>query len=136
MCSLLHRDTLGQIPGEVHIQPLAHRQPVRHQLQRDHVQQALQHVDGVRHFNAVRLLGRELLVARVADDDGPAAARDDLLVRVERLGEDVVARQDHDDGEGFVDEGQHAVFQLAGHDGFAVEVGDFFDLEGACESCQ
>ena len=130
---LLHRNTLRQIPREIHIQPLAHGQPIRHQLQRDHVQQALQHIDRVRDLDAVRLLVGELLVARVADDDGPAAARDDLLVGVERLGEDVVAREDHDDGEGFVDQGEHAVFEFAGHDGFAVEVGDFFDLEGACK---
>ena len=85
----------------------------------------------MRHLNLIRLLARELLIALVADDDGAPAARDDLLVRVEGFGEDVVAGEDHDDGKGLVDEGQDAVFQLAGHDGFAVHVGDFFDLEGA-----
>lgn len=52
-----------------------------------------------------------------------------LLVGVERFGEDVVASEDHDDGKVFVHESQHAVFELARHDGFAVEVGDFFDLQ-------
>ena len=59
-------------------------------------------------------------------------ARQTLLIGIEGFGEDVVASKDHDDGEVLVDEGQDAVFELAGHDGFAVEVGDFFDFEGAC----
>ena len=82
----------------------------------------------MRDFDAVRLVAGKFFVARVADDDGPALASDDLLVRVQGLGEDVVAGEDHDDGEGLVDQSQDAVLELAGHDGFAVEVGDFFDL--------
>ena len=34
---------------------------------------------------------------------------------------------------GLVDEGEDTVLQLARHDGLAVEVGNFFDLEGAWE---
>ena len=63
---------------------------------------------------------------------GRGGKQQTLLVGIEGLGEDVVAGEDHDDREVFVDEGQDAVFELAGHDGFAVEVGDFFDLERAC----
>lgn len=88
----------------------------------------------VRDLDLVCLLAGELLVVGVADDDGAALARDDLLVGVEGLGEDVVARQDHDDRQVLVDEREHAVLQLAGHDGLAVQVGDFLDLEGACDS--
>lgn len=86
---------------------------------------------GVRDLDLVRLLAGELLVVGVADDDGAALARDDLLVGVEGLGEDAVASEDHDDGQVLVDEREDAVLELAGHDGFAVEVGDFFDFEGA-----
>ena len=55
-----------------------------------------------------------------------------MLVGIQGFGEDIVAREDHDYGEVFVDEGEDAVFEFAGHDGFAVEVGDFFDFEGTC----
>lgn len=72
---LLNSDTLGQVPGEIHIQPFADRKPIAHELQRNHVQQALQHVDRVRHFDALVLLLGEFLVGRVADYEGSAAAR-------------------------------------------------------------
>ncbi len=85
----------------------------------------------MRDLNLICLLPRELLVALVADDDRSAFTGNDLLVGVEGFREDVVAGEDHDDWEGFVDEGEDAVFELAGHDGFAVEVRDFFDFEGA-----
>lgn len=95
---LLDRNTLRQIPREIDVQTLRHRQPIRHQLQRNDVQQALQHIHRMRHLNLVRLLAWELLVASIANDDRAAFPRDDLLVCVEALGEDVVAGEDHDDG--------------------------------------
>ena len=108
------------------------------------------------------MLDGEFLVVFVADDDGAAAAGDDclqrqytclpgrgvlkkrgteegrekertLLVGVQRLGEDGVAGEDHDDGKVLVHERQHAVLELAGHDGLAVQVGDLLDLERALE---
>lgn len=53
-----------------------------------------------------------------------------LLVGVERLGEDVVTREDHDDGEVLVDQGQDTVLQLTRHDGLAVQVGNLLNLQG------
>jgi hypothetical protein len=128
---LLDSDRLGQVPREVDVQALSNGKPVGHELERDDVEQTLQEVVGVRDLDLVGLLARELLVVGVADDDGTALAGDDLLVGVEGLGEDGVASKDHDDGQVLVDEGEDTVLQLAGHDGLAVEVGDFLDLEGA-----
>lgn len=89
---------------------------------------------GVRNLDLVGLLARELLVVLVADDDGATLTGDDLLVGVERLGEDGVTGEDHDDGEVLVDESEDTVLQLTGHDGLAVEVTNLLDLEGALES--
>lgn len=89
----------------------------------------------MRHLNAIRLVARELLVARVADDNRTALASNDLLVGVQGFGEDVVTREDHDDGKGLVDECEYAVLEFTGHDGFAVEIGDFLDFEGALKDC-
>lgn len=52
-----------------------------------------------------------------------------MLVGVERLLEDLVTGEDHDDGEVLVNQGQNTVLQLTGHDGLAVEVGNFLDLQ-------
>jgi hypothetical protein len=57
-----------------------------------------------------------------------------LLICIERFGEDVVSGQDHDDGKLLVDQSQHTVLQLTRHDSFAVQVGDFLDLESAFQS--
>lgn len=130
---LLDSDGLGQVPREIDVKTLSNGQPVSHELQRDDVEETLEEVVGVGDLDLVGLLARELLVVGVADDDGAALAGDDLLVGVEGLGEDVIAGQDHDDRQVLVDEGEDTVLQLARHDGLAVEVGNFFDLEGAWE---
>lgn len=52
-----------------------------------------------------------------------------LLVGVERLLEDLVTGEDHDNGEVLVNQGQNTVLQLTGHDSLAVEVGNFLDLQ-------
>lgn len=57
-----------------------------------------------------------------------------MLVGVERLLEQVITGQDHDDGEVLVDESQHTVLELTGHDGLAVKVGNFLDLQGTLKS--
>ena len=127
---LLNSHTLRQIPWEIHIQPLLHRQPISNQLQWNNIQQSLQYINCARNLDAFRFIVGELGIAFVADYYGSAAASDDLLVGIQGFAEDVVAGEDHDYGEVFVDEGEDAVFEFAGHDGFAVEVGDFFDFEG------
>lgn len=86
-----NRDTLRQVPREIHVQPLRNSQPIRHQLKRDHIQQALQRIYRPGHLDLISLLCWELGVVLIADDDRSAFARNDLLVSVERLGEDVVA---------------------------------------------
>lgn len=58
-----------------------------------------------------------------------------LLVSVQALGEDVVPRHDHDDGQVLVNQCQHAVLQLAGHDSLTVEVANLLNLKGTLESC-
>jgi hypothetical protein len=130
--TLLDCDTLGQVPGEIDVQSLADGQPVRHQLQRNDVDQALKTVDLLGHFNLVRLGRRELSVALVANDDGTALASNHLLIGIERLGENVVSGENHDNWEILVDESEDAVFEFAGHDGFAMEIGDFLDLQRTC----
>lgn len=52
-----------------------------------------------------------------------------MLVGVERLLEDLITGEDHDDGEVLINQGQNTVLQLTGHDGLAVEVGNFLDLQ-------
>ena len=54
-----------------------------------------------------------------------------LLVSIEGLRKDVIAGENHDDGKILVHKGEHTVLQLSRHHGFAVEVGDLLDLEGA-----
>lgn len=53
-----------------------------------------------------------------------------MLVGVERLLEEVIAGQDHDDGKVLIDKGQNTVLELTGHDSLAVKVGNFLDLQG------
>ncbi len=54
-----------------------------------------------------------------------------MLVRVQGLGENLVARHNHDDGKIFVHQRQHAVLELARHDSLAVKIRNLLDLEGA-----
>lgn len=53
-----------------------------------------------------------------------------LLVGVQRFGEEVVTRENHDDRKVLIHESKNTVLQFARHDGFAVQVRDFLDLEG------
>lgn len=59
--------------------------------------------------------------------------RHTLLVGVEGLGEDFIASENHDDGKILVDQGQNTMLQLTRHDGLAVKVGDFLDLESTLQ---
>lgn len=128
---LLHGDRLGQVTWEVDVHALSNSQPVGHELKRDDVEQTLEDINSVGNLDSVGLLARELVVASVANDDWAALSGNDLLVCVEGLGEDVVAGEDHDDGKVLIDESEHTMLQLTGHDGFAVKVGNLLDLESA-----
>lgn len=134
MSILLDSDRLGQVPGEIDVEALADREPVGHELQRNDVEETLEGINSLRDLDLLDLVGREFWVVLVADDDGVTLASDDLLVGVEGLGEDVVASQDHDDREVLVDQSEHAVLQFTRHDGLAVKVRDFLDLQGTFKS--
>lgn len=75
--SLLDSDRLGQVSREVNVETLKNGQPVGNQLQGNDVENALQAVNslGDLDLESVRVL--ELLVTRVADDDGLAASSND-----------------------------------------------------------
>jgi hypothetical protein len=67
---------------------------------------------------------------RIRQCKGHTETKLTLLVGVEGLREEIIASQDHDDGQVLVDQGQHTVLQLTGHDGLTVEVGNLLDLQG------
>lgn len=74
---LLNRDRLGQVAGEIHIQPFTHGEPIGDELQRDHIEKTLKDVDRLGNLNLLCLLRRELFVTLVADDNGTTASGDD-----------------------------------------------------------
>lgn len=76
----------------------------------------------------------KLGVRRIADNNRLAATGNDLLVRVERLGEDLITSEDHNDGQVLVNEGENTVLELTRHDSLAVQVRNFLDLEGTFQS--
>ena len=57
-----------------------------------------------------------------------------MLVSVERLLEEIITSQDHDDREVLVDKGEDTVLELTRHDGLAVKVGNFLDLQSTLKS--
>lgn len=52
-----------------------------------------------------------------------------MLVSVQGLGEDLVACEDHDDGEVLIDQCEDTMLQFTRHDSLAMEIRDLFDLE-------
>lgn len=58
-----------------------------------------------------------------------------LLVGVQALLEEIITGEDHDDGQVLVHKGEHTVLELTAHDGLAVQVADFLDLEGTFQRC-
>ena len=117
---LLNSDQFGQVPGEVDVQALSNRKPIGHKLERNDVEQTLKELMSVRNLNLVGLLARELHVVLVADDNGTSLASDDLLIGVERFGEDGVTGEDHDDREVLIDKSKDTMLQFTRHDSFTV----------------
>ena len=74
---LLDRHRLGQVTGEVNVEALEHGEPVGNELQRDDVEDALQDINRLGDLDCLRLVGGELLIPGIADDDGLAAAGND-----------------------------------------------------------
>ena len=133
VCRLFDSDRLGKVTWEVDVQTFRNSEPVGHELKRDDVDQTLQAVDGLWNLDLVGLVTWELGVTGVADDDWPTLASNDLLVCVERLGEDVVAGKNHDNWQRLVDKGEDTVLELTRHDSLAVKVRNFLDLESTCQ---
>ena len=130
MISLLDSDRLGQVTGEVNVETLENSEPVGNELKRDDVEETLKNVDGLRDLDLLGLRSLELLIVGVADDDGLTTASNNLLVGVERLLEEVVTGEDHDDGKVLINQGQDTVLQLTRHDSLTVKVRDFLNLKG------
>lgn len=74
---LLDGNRLGQVAREVDVKAFHNSEPVGDQLQRNDVENTLKDVDGLRDLNLLGLAGLELLIGRVADDDGLTATSDD-----------------------------------------------------------
>ena len=81
--SLLDGDGLGQVAGEVDVETLQDGQPVGNQLQGNDVKNTLETIDGLGDLDLGRLAGLELLVALVADDDGPSTTGNDCENKLE-----------------------------------------------------
>jgi hypothetical protein len=80
---LLNSDRLRKIAREVDIQAFRNREPVRHQLQGNDVEETLKNVGSLRDFDTLGLVGRELVFSRVADDNRSPRSCDNYGTLVE-----------------------------------------------------
>ena len=71
---LLHGNRFGQVAREIDIEPFFNGQPVSNQLQRNHVEQALEEINGLGDLDLLGMLDRKLFVCLVADDNRAATA--------------------------------------------------------------
>ena len=74
---LLDGNRLGKVAREVDVETLQDGKPVGNELERNDVQETLENVDGLGNLDLQSLAGIELLVTRVADDDGFAITGND-----------------------------------------------------------
>jgi hypothetical protein len=112
---LLNSDRLGKIAWEVNVKPLGDGKPIRHQLERNDIEKALQGIDCAGHLDALRLGGGKFIIAHGADDNGPSfasnncdshlaldqfyrASQHTLLESIERFCKDIVPGQNHNNG--------------------------------------
>lgn len=102
-----------QVPREVDVEAVLDCQVITQQLERDDVQDTLQHITRLGHADRLRVL-RHRLVVLIADDDRLRLARRDLRERALHLRVQRIARHDDDHGHVLVDERERAVLQLAG----------------------
>lgn len=76
--ALLDGNRLRQIAREIDVQALHDGKPVGNELQGNDVENALEGIDRLGDLNLLRLVvGLELLIAGVADDDRPATTGSD-----------------------------------------------------------
>lgn len=66
---LLDSDRLGQVSWEVNIESLSNCQPIRHQLERNNIEQTLQAVDGLWNLDLLAMIGFEFLVIGIANNN-------------------------------------------------------------------
>src|ERR1700712_1649662 len=105
--TLLDSDTLRQISWEIDIESFTDSQPVCHQLQWDDIDQALETLDLWWNLDLISLGCREFGITLVADDDWAALSSNNLLVCVERLGEDIVTGENHDNRQVLIHKREH-----------------------------
>ena len=136
---LLYSDRLGQVPGEIDIETFTNGKPIRDELQRNNIEEALQTVHCLRNLDFLCLLGRKFGVVRIADDNWTTATRDDckllvtlgdrvrqwkptLLVRIQGLRKNLITSENHDDRQIFVHQSQDTMLQLTRHNCFAMQI--------------
>uniref|UniRef100_A0A1Y1KBS7 Uncharacterized protein n=1 Tax=Photinus pyralis TaxID=7054 RepID=A0A1Y1KBS7_PHOPY len=106
---LLDSNRLGQVAREINIETLKNSQPVSNQLQGNDVEKTLKAINSLRDLDLLSFRVLKLGIVRVAKDDGFAFTCNDLLVGIERLLENLITSEDHDDGHIGIDQGQHTV---------------------------
>jgi len=74
---LLDSDRLGKVAREVDVEALHDSKPVGDELKRNDVEDTLEDVNGLGDLDLESLAGLELLIVRVADDDGLATTSND-----------------------------------------------------------
>lgn len=86
---LFHRHRLRQVARKIYVKTFAHGEPVRYELQGNHIEESLKAVDGLGNLDFLGFLCREFLVVGIADYNGSAASGNDCFaLLVNRAGFD------------------------------------------------
>ncbi len=129
----LHRHTLGQVAGLVHIGAAGGGGVVGQQLQGYDVEDGGERAVVFGQADEVHAFAGFDLAVGVGEDVELAAAGAHFLQVALEFVEQRVARGDGDHGHGFGHQRQRAVLEFARGVGLGVDVGDFLELEGAFE---
>jgi len=124
----------------VYVAASSYRDVVGEKLERNDFQEGEQEFGGFGDANYVLDQAGDVFLAFDCDSDDAAAAGGDFLDIRQRLfvaqagaGVSGVLRRQHDDREGFVDEGVGAMLHFAGGVALSVDITDFLELECAFE---
>jgi hypothetical protein len=109
----------SQVPGEINIASILHRQVIAEQLQRDDVQQALHTVNGLGNANGLRACG-DALVTIITQDDGLAIASSNLGEGGLDFGIQRVFSHDDDHGHVLVDQREGPMLKLSSQNSWIV----------------
>lgn len=74
-----HCHRLGQVTREIHVKTFAHGEPVRYELQGNHIEEPLKAIDSLGNLDFLGFLFREFLVVGIADYNGSAASGNDCF---------------------------------------------------------